>query len=87
MIRHPNNSGLQMDQVTMLHIPAHFVDKIEVKRGSDMVLTVEGGISLSEDPNIRFFYNAAGSGDFTVNATDTEGQKFSHTWPANGQSG
>jgi sulfur-oxidizing protein SoxY len=88
MIRHPNNSGLQMDQVTMLHIPAHFVDMIEVKRGDDLVLKVEGGISLSEDPNIRFYYNAAGKGDFTVNATDTDGQKFTHSWPAgDGQSG
>ena len=84
MIRHPNNSGLQMDQVTMLHIPAHFVDSIEVKRGEDLVLKVEGGISLSEDPNIRFFYKAAGSGDFLVNASDTDGQVFKKTWPAQG---
>ncbi len=84
MIRHPNNSGLQMDQVTMLHIPAHFVDAIEVKRGDDLVLKVEGGISLSEDPNIRFFYKAAGSGDFLVKASDTEGQVFEKTWPAQG---
>jgi sulfur-oxidizing protein SoxY len=82
MIRHPNNSGLQMDQVTMLHIPAHFVDTIEVKRGKELVVKVEGGISLSEDPNIRFFYKAAGIGDFLVNATDTDGQGFKKSWPA-----
>ena len=84
MIRHPNNSGLQMDQVTMLYVPAHFVDVIELVRGKDLVVKVEGGISLSEDPNIRFFYKAAGSGDFTVNATDTDGKKFKHSWPVSG---
>ncbi len=82
MIRHPNSSGLQMDQVTMLHIPARFLDTIEVKRGGELVLKVDGGISLSEDPNIRFFYNAAGKGDFSVKATDTDGASFEQTWPA-----
>jgi sulfur-oxidizing protein SoxY len=81
MIRHPNYSGLQMDQVTMLYIPAHFVDEIEVKRGDDLVFKAEGGISLSEDPNIRFFYKTIGPGDFSVTATDTEGQKFKSNWP------
>ena len=87
MIRHPNNSGLQMDQVTMLHIPAHFIDTIEVKRGDELVMKVEGGISLSEDPNIRFFYKAATSGEFTVHAEDTEGQKFDAKWTADGKAG
>jgi sulfur-oxidizing protein SoxY len=82
MIRHPNSSGLQMDQVTMLHIPARFLDVIEVKRGDDLVVKVDGGISLSEDPNIRFFYNAAGRGDFKVKATDTDGATFDNSWPA-----
>lgn len=82
MIRHPNSSGLQMDQVTMLHIPARFLDVIEVKRGDDLVVKVDGGISLSEDPNIRFFYNAAGRGDFKVKATDTDGATFENSWPA-----
>ena len=80
MIRHPNYSGLQMDQVTMLHIPAHFVDEISILHGDRMVLKVEGGISISEDPNIRFFYRAAGPGSLSVKASDTEGQAFSKNW-------
>jgi sulfur-oxidizing protein SoxY len=70
-----------MDQVTMLHIPAHFVDEISILHGDQMVLKVEGGISISEDPNIRFFYRAAGPGTMSVRASDTEGQTFSADWP------
>ena len=33
MIGHPNNSGLQMDQVTQLYIPAFFVDAIAAVAG------------------------------------------------------
>ena len=33
MIRHPNNSGLQMDQLTRLYIPAHFVRDVTIRQG------------------------------------------------------
>ncbi|NNF78000.1 MAG: quinoprotein dehydrogenase-associated SoxYZ-like carrier [Rhizobiales bacterium] len=84
MIRHPNTSGFQMDQVTMLYIPAHYVDHIEVRQGEDLVMKVEGGISLSEDPNLRFFYRDTGKGEITVNASDNEDGKFSRSWPITG---
>ncbi len=82
MLRHPNYSGLQMDQVTMLAIPARFVDVLDVTKGGKKIVTIEGGISLSEDPNIRFFYRADEAGDFSVHATDTDGAVFDASWPA-----
>src|SRR5262249_35272455 len=30
MIRHPNNSGLQMDQITRLYTPAYFVQSVKI---------------------------------------------------------
>src|SRR5712672_286700 len=33
MIRHPNNSGLQRDQVTLFYIPAHFIEELAVRQG------------------------------------------------------
>lgn len=75
MIRHPNYSGLQMDQVTRLYIPAKFVDSIQVKQGDDLVFSMEGGISLSEDPAIQFSYEPTGR-DIHVNAGDTDGRTF-----------
>lgn len=75
MIRHPNYSGMQMNQLTGLYIPAKYVQNIEVKRGEEVVFTMEGGISLSENPNIRFTY-AGGGGDMLVTAKDTDGKVF-----------
>lgn len=75
MIRHPNYSGLQMDQVTRLYIPAKFVDKIVVKQGDDLVFAMEGGISLSEDPAIQFSFDPTGK-EIHVDAGDTDGRKF-----------
>ncbi len=76
MIRHPNYSGMQMNQLTGLYIPAKFVREMEVRRGGDLVFKMEGGISLSEDPNIRFSYQPIGDQPLEVVAKDTAGSVF-----------
>jgi sulfur-oxidizing protein SoxY len=81
MIRHPNNSGLQRDQVTLLYIPVFFVKELRVLQGDQLVLAMEGGISISEDPNIRFSYLPNGATTFRVEAVDTEGHVFKGEWP------
>ena len=50
MIRHPNYSGLQRDQVTQLFIGAHFINELEVRQGDELLFSLEGGISISENP-------------------------------------
>jgi hypothetical protein len=50
MIGHPSNSGLQSDQVTLLYIPAFFVNELRLWQDDRLVLAMEGGISISEDP-------------------------------------
>lgn len=81
MIRHPNYSGLQRDQVTQLFIPAHFIDHIEVWQGDDVLFTMDGGISISENPVFRFSYDDDGSANLTVKATDTDGNTFENVLP------
>ena len=80
MIGHPNNSGLQMDQVTQLYIPAFFVNELHLWQDDSLVLAMEGGISISEDPNIRFTYVSNGAKHFRAEARDTEGHSFQHEW-------
>jgi len=81
MVRHPNNSGLQRDQVTLLYIPPHFVDELSVWQGDALLFSMIGGISISEDPNFRFNFIPNGAA-FRVEAKDTEGKKFRQEWPA-----
>jgi sulfur-oxidizing protein SoxY len=81
MIRHPNNSGLQRDQVTLLYVPAFFVREVRVWQGDDVVLEMDGGISISEDPNIRFNYLPNGATRLRVEAADTDGHVFKGEWP------
>jgi sulfur-oxidizing protein SoxY len=79
-IRHPNNSGLQMDQLTRLYTPAWFVDSLSVWQGEDLLLSMEGGISISEDPTFRFDYQPNGANVLRVEASDTDGNHFEKEW-------
>jgi sulfur-oxidizing protein SoxY len=82
MIRHPNNSGLQMDQITRHYLPAYFVHTVKIWQGEELLLAVESSISISEDPNFRFTYLPNNAKSFAVEAIDTDNRVFKGEWPA-----
>lgn len=82
MIRHPNFSGMQMNQVTRTYTPARFVDKLKVSQGGEVVFELAGDISLSSDPVIGFAYNPASQGPFLVQVSDSDGERWEKSFPA-----
>jgi sulfur-oxidizing protein SoxY len=82
-IRHPNNSGMQMDQVTRLYTPAWFVQALRIRQGDRSLFSMEGGISLSEDPTLRFSYKPDG-GAVTAEVDDTDGNHFKQVFAGEG---
>jgi sulfur-oxidizing protein SoxY len=82
LIRHPNYSGMQMDQVTRLYVPAHFVRSVHIWQGDALLLAIEGGISISENPEFRFDYRPNGATSFSTEMEDSEGKTFRQEWPA-----
>jgi sulfur-oxidizing protein SoxY len=80
MIRHPNNSGLQMDQITRTYTPAFFIRDISVKAGDDLLFRMLGGISISENPSFRFVYAGAENEPIAVEAVDTDENAFRGNW-------
>ncbi|MEZ5594429.1 MAG: quinoprotein dehydrogenase-associated SoxYZ-like carrier [Gammaproteobacteria bacterium] len=75
-IRHPNLSGLQMDQLTRLYLPAHFVKKLRVTYNDTPVLLAETDISISEDPSFRFYFQPQGEGTLKAEIIDSENNSF-----------
>ena len=73
-----------MDQVTRLYIPPFFVHSLKVWQGDELLLAMEGSISISEDPNIRFTYVSDNSSSLRAEAVDTAGHVFSGSWPSAG---
>lgn len=76
-ISHPNNSGMQFDQVSRNYIPAFYIDKIGAEVNGRLLLDVETNFSLSENPVIRLNYPAdADHAEITVFATDSKGNRY-----------
>ena len=80
MLRHPQNSGLQMDQLTRLYIPPFFIENLKIWQGDNLLVEMEGGIAISEDPNIRFNFKPNGADKFRAEATDTTRKLFRDEW-------
>jgi sulfur-oxidizing protein SoxY len=81
MIRHPNFTGMQMDESTHDYTPARYVNHFAVYQDDDLVFSVDGGISISEDPNFRFAFAADPSRTLRVEAGDITGARFTSAWP------
>ena len=84
MVRHPNYSGMQMNQETGLYIPAKYVSKMEVSRGGELVFKLDAGISISADPNIRFTFANGPNNQIAVTTTDSDGNVFTAQSAASG---
>jgi len=55
---------------------------LNVWQGDKLLFSMEGGISISEDPNFRFDFRPNGADMFRVEAKDTDGKVYRREWPA-----
>jgi sulfur-oxidizing protein SoxY len=81
-IRHPNNSGFQIDPVSGNPIPPHYVSHIRLSANGQVLMDVDAGISLSENPTLRIASDAALPEPVSVEVTDSKDAHFSASWRA-----
>ncbi len=81
MISHPNSSGLAMDQVSHLYAPAYFVRQLRVRYAGQEVMSADLDISISENPNFRFYFMPSGDGELKAEMVDTKDLEFAATLP------
>jgi sulfur-oxidizing protein SoxY len=79
MIRHPNFSGMQMNQVTRDYTPARYIDRLTVSAGDRTVFTMTGDISIASNPVINFGLKPDGR-PIKVAAGDNQGGKWEHSF-------
>ncbi|MBO1075542.1 quinoprotein dehydrogenase-associated SoxYZ-like carrier [Roseomonas marmotae] len=79
-LSHPNTSGLQIDQVSRLSIPAEFVRHLRVSYGGAVVLDVESDISISENPTFGFMLAGEPNGELLLEAEDNRDRRFTGRW-------
>jgi len=83
-VSHPNITGMQKDQVSLLYIPPHFVTQVDVKFEGEPIFSAETTISVSENPNFRFYFVPQKEGTLTAEITDSKGMKFTQTYAFDG---
>ncbi|MCJ2072232.1 quinoprotein dehydrogenase-associated SoxYZ-like carrier [Methylobacterium sp. J-030] len=79
MVRHPNFSGMQMNQVTRDYTPARYIDKLTVSAGNQKVFTLTGDISIASNPVINFAFKPDGK-PIQVAASDNQGGHWQHSF-------
>ena len=82
MIRHPNFTGLQMNQVSREYTPARYINRISVTDGDRSVFTMEGDISISANPVMTFAMLPEVRGPIRVEASDNQGGHWAHSFDA-----
>lgn len=80
-LSHPNHTGMQLDQLTLLYIPLRMVNHVDARLGNDQVFSMDGSITLSENPVIEFDYKLNGADKLDVTMTDTAGASWHKTFP------
>ena len=84
LISHPNNSGLQMDQVTRNYVPADFMQTLELSYNGQSIFRLESDIAISEDPAFQFGFSPGDTtspGVIKAEVFDSSRRHFIQTWP------
>ena len=63
LITHPMETGLRTDKNTKKKIPPHFIQKVNVELNGKVVVVVDTGTGVSEDPLLGFRLKGAKNGD------------------------
>lgn len=79
-IRHPNNSGFQIDPQTGDPIPPHFVTRVRLSSGSQFRFEAETGISISENPSFRIASDTPLPEPVSIDVVDSKEAHFVATW-------
>lgn len=76
VVSHPNSSGMQFDNASRHFIPAHYVTDINISFNNESLIKAQIGITISEDPSIRFAFTPQESGTLSAEIIDSEQSIF-----------
>ena len=74
---HPNDTGFELNQVTVMYIPPHFVRSIKVSYEQRRIFDAELDFSVSENPTLRFnFIPHQAGGELRAEVVDSKEAQF-----------
>ena len=85
IISHPNNTGMQKDQISTMFIPEHYVTNVKVTFNKSLVMEADTTFTLSENPNFTFTFDPSESGTLRADLKDNLDNIFSLETEIKGQ--
>ena len=73
---HPNDTGFELNHITVMYIPPHFVRSIKVSYAARKVFDADLDFSVSENPTLRFNFVPHGAGELRAEVTDSKDGQF-----------
>ena len=80
-VLHPNDTGFELNNLTVMFIPPHFVRSIKVSFAERKIFDAELDFSVSENPNFRFNFVPHGEGELKAEVEDSKEAHFVGTLP------
>jgi len=69
---HPNDTGFELNNVTVMFIPPHFVRSIRVTYADRRIFDAELDFSIAENPAFRFNFVPHGAGELKAEVEDSK---------------
>ena len=73
---HPNDTGFELNQLTVMYIPPHFVRTLRVTYGGAPVFDADLDFSVSENPTLRFNFVPSGPDELRAEVEDSHDARF-----------
>ena len=78
---HPNDTGFELNNITIMFIPPHFVRTLKVSYDDRKVFDAELDFSISENPSFRFNFVPHGAGFLKAEVEDSKEGHFTGSLP------
>jgi sulfur-oxidizing protein SoxY len=75
-VLHPNDTGFELNNVTVMYIPSYFVRSIKVSQGGAPLFDAELDFSISENPTLRFHFVPQGLGELRAEVEDSKERHY-----------
>jgi sulfur-oxidizing protein SoxY len=73
---HPNDTGFELNNITVMFIPPHFVRSIHVTYAERKIFDAELDFSIAENPAFRFNFVAHGAGELKAEVEDSKEGRY-----------
>jgi sulfur-oxidizing protein SoxY len=75
-VAHPNDTGFEMNERTLLFIPAYFVRALKLSYSGQTIFDAELDFSISENPSFRFNFVPKQRGELRAEVLDSKDLRY-----------